>query len=123
MERERVVQKGFHQRVYAVVRRIPKGRVSTYGAVAGALGARSVARHVGWALAAISEKDADVPWHRVINAKGTISARGDLHRASLQQRRLEEEGVSFDAQGRIDLERYRWTPPDQDELQAQELAR
>jgi methylated-DNA-protein-cysteine methyltransferase-like protein len=101
---ERVVSSGFHARVYARVREIPAGRVSTYGAVASALGSPRVARHVGWALAGL--RDDDVPWHRVLNAKGTISARGDVGRATLQRALLEAEGVTFD-RDRVDLGRFR----------------
>ena len=103
----RVVSEGFHERVYARVREVPAGRVTTYGDVASALGSPRVARHVGWALAAL--RDADVPWHRVINAKGMISFKGDTPRAELQRHRLEAEGVRFDARGRVELSRLRWT--------------
>lgn len=105
---ERVVSLGFHARVYAVVRSIPAGRVSTYGDVATRLGTPRVARHVGWALAALREDD--VPWHRVINARGTISFRGDTPRAVLQRALLEAEGIPFDVRGRVDLRAFRHRP-------------
>ena len=79
----------------------------TYGDVASALGSPRVARQVGWALAAL--RDDTVPWHRVINAKGRISFKGDTPRAVLQRARLVAEGVEFDATGRVDLHRLRWT--------------
>lgn len=104
---ERVVRPGFHARVYAVVRQVPAGRVTTYGAVAAVLGTPRVARQVGWALAAL--RDDDVPWHRVINARGGISFRGDTPRAVLQRARLEREGVRFDAAGHVDLAKVRFT--------------
>jgi len=107
----RVVTPGFHARVYAVVRQVPAGRVITYGDVATILGSPRVARHVGWALAALPPEQADVPWHRVINAKGTISFAGDLVRGEVQRERLLDEGVAFDANGRVDLRRLRWRPP------------
>lgn len=103
---ERVVTSGFHARVYAVVREVPAGFVTTYGDVAAVLGSPRVARHVGWALAAL--QDDDVPWHRVINSKGMISSRGDVARAELQRARLEAEGVVFDERGRVDLRRFRY---------------
>ena len=103
----RVVTEGFHARVYEVVRRVPPGRVTTYGAVAAALGSPRVARHVGWALAALHEPD--VPWHRVVNAQGRISFKGDLARAGEQRRRLEAEGVTFDAADRLPLRALLWT--------------
>lgn len=104
-DEERVVSEGFHERVYRVVRAVPPGKVTTYGDVASALGSPRVARHVGWALAAL--RDDDVPWHRVLNAKGTISDRGETARALLQRSLLEREGVTFGANGRVDLKRYR----------------
>ncbi len=97
----RVVSAGFRGRVAAKVREIPFGSLATYGDVAAALGSPRVARHVGWALAALG--DADVPWHRVINAQGRISGRGDLGRADEQARRLEAEGHVFDPSGRLHL--------------------
>ncbi|MEM6926928.1 MAG: methylated-DNA--[protein]-cysteine S-methyltransferase [Myxococcota bacterium] len=102
----RVVGPGFHDKVYEVVKTVPAGRVATYGDVATVLGSPRVARHVGWALAAIVDQ-LEVPWHRIINAKGTISARGDVVRATLQRDRLEAEGVEFDAHDRVDLARFR----------------
>lgn len=104
MSEQRVVSEGFHARVYAKVREVPRGRLCTYGDVAAALGSPRVARHVGWALAACTEPD--VPWHRVINATGRISGRGDP-RATVQQALLEGEGVTFDASGRTRLKALR----------------
>jgi methylated-DNA-protein-cysteine methyltransferase-like protein len=106
---DRAVSAGFHDRVAAVVRRIPAGRVATYGDVAAVLGSVRVARHVGWALAAMDRPD--VPWHRVINAQGRISARGDVARVEEQQAKLVSEGVTFDGTGRIDLGRLRYRFP------------
>jgi methylated-DNA-protein-cysteine methyltransferase-like protein len=108
----RVVSKGFHARVYAVVRRIPPGHVATYGQIAAVLGSPRVARHVGFALAAAGQADEPVPWHRVVNAAGRLSTGGDPSRGDRQRRLLEDEGVELDARGRIDLARYRWTFPD-----------
>jgi len=109
-EDERVIRPGFNARVYEVVRRVPAGRVTTYGDVAAVLGSPRVARQVGFALAALA--DDDVPWHRVINARGAISVRGDTARCVLQQALLEQEGVVFDAAGRVDLSTFRWRPED-----------
>lgn len=97
----RVVSEGFHRRVEAVVRLVPAGSVTTYGDVAAALGSPRVARHVGWALAAL--RDPTVPWHRVINAQGAISFKGDLERAEQQRQRLSDEGVVFNARGMVAL--------------------
>src|SRR5688572_4142276 len=106
MDDDRAVSAGFHDRVAAVVRRIPAGRVATYGDIAAVLGSVRVARHVGWALAAMDKPD--VPWHRVVNARGRISARGEVGRVEEQRSRLVSEGVRFDSAGRIDLTAWRY---------------
>jgi len=95
--------------VYRVVRRIPTGRVTTYGQVATQAGMAGAARQVGWALAALGSRE-DVPWQRVINARGEISDRGEPEWADLQRSLLETEGVEFDARGRVDLARFGWPP-------------
>lgn len=102
---QRVVTQGFHRRVYARVKEVPPGFVTTYGDVAAALGSPRVARHVGWALAAL--EDPSVPWHRVINAKGRISFRGDTGRGALQRALLEEEGIVFRGET-VRLRDHRW---------------
>lgn len=100
----------FHRRVAAVVRLVPAGRVTTYGDVGTILGSPRVARQVGWALAALPE-GSDVPWHRVVNAQGAVSGRGELARAALQMALLRDEGVVFDERGRLDLSARRWGYP------------
>ncbi len=95
--------------VYRVVCRIPPGQVATYGQVAALSGMPRAARQVGWALSALREED-DVPWHRVINARGEISPRGGPEFVDLQRAVLESEGVEFNARGRIDLDCYGWVP-------------
>lgn len=100
----------FYEAVYAVVREIPRGRVMTYGQIAVILGAPRAARAVGYALRA-SGREEDVPWQRVINGKGMISARTEVERPMLQRILLEAEGVAFDEYERVDLTRYRWEPP------------
>ena len=98
---------GRWQTIWAVVRRIPRGRVATYGQVAELAGLEGHARQVGYALHQLPPRS-NVPWHRVINAKGGISARsaGDSH--ELQRMLLEAEGVVIDGRGRIELKRFRW---------------
>jgi methylated-DNA-protein-cysteine methyltransferase related protein len=93
---------------YAIIRQIPKGTVLTYGDVAHLAGRPGSARRVGYSLAALS--DPTVPWWRVVNARGEISARtGDFMGAAEVEQRvcLMREGVEFDAAGKIDLARYR----------------
>jgi methylated-DNA-protein-cysteine methyltransferase-like protein len=101
-----------HALIYAAARRIPKGRVATYGWVAGWAGLPGHARLAGYALYNLPrELWAKVPWQRVVNAQGRISyseARGGHDH--LQREMLEAEGVVFDARGRIDLKVYGWWP-------------
>lgn len=97
-----------YQRFYDVVRRVPPGKVVTYGQVAAEAGLAGRARQVGYALAALPE-GSDVPWQRVINARGEVSPRSSGRWAGrIQRAMLEDEGVVFDDAGRVDLERYRW---------------
>ena len=98
-----------YQQIYAVVRQVPAGKVVTYGQVAGFIGRARAARQVGYAMAACPQGEG-IPWHRVINAKGEISARGDGTAADYQRQLLEEEGVAFDLKGRICLKTYQWWP-------------
>jgi methylated-DNA-protein-cysteine methyltransferase-like protein len=100
----------FFQDVYRIVSMIPLGKVATYGQIAAYLGNPRAARTVGWALRALPE-GLDVPWHRVINAQGRISLSRRRGGAQQQRAMLEEEGVIFDQEGRIDLKRYRWEGP------------
>ena len=98
-----------YARIYSVVRRVPRGRVVAYGAVARLAGVPRGARQVGYALHALAEADRDVPWQRVINAKGEVSPRGEADWASLQRSMLIAEGVVFDQKGRVDLTIYGWS--------------
>ena len=96
-----------YARIYAVVKRIPRGRVATYGQVATLAGLDGHARQVGYALHNLPDRS-DIPWHRVINARGEISPRtaGDSH--ELQRMLLEAEGVMFSLDGRVALRKYQW---------------
>ncbi len=101
---------GLFRTIYQIVRRVPAGQVATYGQIAALAGIPRAARTVGWALASLRSDD-DVPWHRIVNARGAISlppGRG----YEVQRALLEAEGVEFDSRGRIDLERYLWQPSD-----------
>lgn len=99
-----------YPRIYAMVRRIPRGRVATYGQIAVLAGVPGQARLVGYALSAVPDSST-VPWHRVINAQGRISTRRSEPGGGIRQRMLlEREGVRFNAAGRTDLDRFRWTP-------------
>ncbi len=99
-----------YSRIYRVISKIPRGHVATYGQVAALADMPRAARQVGYALAALREGARDVPWHRVINSKGEISARSEPGFEDLQRMLLEQEGVRFDAQGKVALEKVRWAP-------------
>lgn len=97
-----------YQRFYDVVKQVPRGRVTTYGTVAHEAGLPGRARQVGYAMAALPDEH-DVPWHRVINAKGEVSARaGGSAFEQIQRTLLEAEGVRFDARGRVSLRDFGW---------------
>ena len=97
-------------KIYAVIERIPPGRVATYGQVAALAGLPRRARMVGAALRNTPE-GLSLPWQRVINAQGTISRRSGLGLEEGYQRHLlEEEGIRFDERGRVDLDRFGWDP-------------
>ena len=95
-------------RIYAVVRRIPRGRVATYGQVAALAGVPRHARQVGYALHD-TPSGTTLPWHRVINARGEVSPRAEPGWEGFQRQLLEAEGVEF-RRGRVDLDGYRWEP-------------
>jgi len=103
-----VTELSSYQRIYAAVRRIPRGRVSTYGAIARVAGLDGQARQVGYALSALPA-GSSVPWHRVINAQGRLSLERAASGAGITQRlRLVREGVLVDAAGRVSLEKFGW---------------
>jgi methylated-DNA-protein-cysteine methyltransferase related protein len=99
-------------RIWNTVRRIPRGRVATYGQIAALSGIPRQPRLVGYALHALPD-GVRIPWHRVLNAKGQISTRSRgivAGEETLQQRLLEIEGIEFVAAGRLELPRYQWKP-------------
>jgi methylated-DNA-protein-cysteine methyltransferase-like protein len=101
-----------YQKIWETVRRIPFGRVATYGQIAALAGHPRQPRLIGYAMHRTPE-DSGVPWHRVVNAKGEISRRAASilsGEENLQRVLLEREGVEFDSAGRIDLKRFRWMP-------------
>lgn len=107
----------FFREVWDIVRLIPSGRVASYGQIARLVGLPEgvdpdTYRAFGarWVGTAMSQCPPDVPWQRVVNAKGEISLKGDA-----QRRLLEAEGVTFDAKGRVDLKRCGWSGPGQPE--------
>lgn len=98
-----------YREIYRVIGRIPVGRVATYGQIAHLAGLPGHARQVGYALHA-TPPELELPWHRVINARGEISRRHDAQFEDIQAQLLAAEGVVPGANGRIDLERFQWRP-------------
>ncbi len=99
-----------YSRIYEIVNHIPKGKVATYGQVANMAGVPGHARQVGYALHNLPD-GSEVPWQRVINRKGQISLRSNPSTEWLQRALLEAEGVVFDANEAIALEKYQWQDP------------
>lgn len=98
----------FHKKVVAIIKRIPRGKVATYGKIAAYAGNTRAARQVVRTLHSSSEKE-KLPWHRVINGQGKISL-GPGHGYELQKALLESEGIVFGLGERIDLKKYLWAP-------------
>lgn len=97
----------YRERVFRLVRKIPRGRVMTYGQIAEILGDGYTARTVGFVMHSSDDK---TPWHRVINAQGGCSTRGLVLPHDKQQRMLEAEGVAFNDRGRCNLQTFLWIP-------------
>ncbi len=95
-----------YERIYAAVRQIPPGKVATYGQIARLVGGCS-AQMIGFAMAGLPQ-GSDVPWQRVINRKGMISPHGAGFGSAVQRDLLADEGVEFDLESRIDLEKFGW---------------
>ena len=98
-----------YRKIYAVVKRVPLGHVATYGQIADLADLPGHARQVGYALHALREND-DVPWHRVINARGEVSPRSEPGMDDVQRVLLEQEGITFNTHGRVDLAAAQWKP-------------
>lgn len=95
--------------IYAIVRQIPCGQVATYGQIAALANLPGQARLVGYALYRVDMRSSDVPWHRVINAKGQVSESPFRNGTDdLQRSLLEAEGIGFNSAGTIDLRSYQW---------------
>jgi methylated-DNA-protein-cysteine methyltransferase-like protein len=101
-----------YDRIYALVRLIPPGKVTTYGRIAELVGG-CTARMVGYAMAALKSRSMpEVPWQRVINAQGKISIHGDGFGNAMQRVLLEQEGIVFDENDRVDFSIFGWPGPD-----------
>jgi methylated-DNA-protein-cysteine methyltransferase-like protein len=98
-----------YRRIYATVARVPRGRVATYGQIAALSGLPRHARLVGYSLNVLPA-DTAVPWHRIVNAQGSVSPRSNLlGHEELQEQLLRREGVRF-VEGRVALARFQWRP-------------
>ena len=95
-----------YERIYEISKRIPKGKVLTYGQLAALAGNPHAARAVGWALSSLPP-DSGIPWHRVLNRHGRSSFPSQSKRR-LQRALLEAEGIQFDATGKLELASYLW---------------
>ena len=99
----------FFERVYEIVRQIPEGKVTSYGAIAKALGTARSARMVGWAMNA-SHKLEDIPAHRVVNRKGLLSGKHHFDGTNLMQQLLENEEIKVINNQIVDFEKHFWEP-------------
>lgn len=104
-----MAEDNFFERVYEVARQIPYGKVTSYGAIAKALGTARSARMVGWAMNACHNME-DVPAHRVVNRKGLLTGKHHFDGTNLMQQLLESEGIVIENNQIIDLEKHFWTP-------------
>jgi methylated-DNA-protein-cysteine methyltransferase-like protein len=105
---DRRIDNLFYERVVKIIRSIPDGKIATYGQIADYAGNPRAAREVAYILHSSSDKER-LPWHRVINSKGGISLKPGRG-YELQKKMLEDEGVVFDDEDRVDLVRFRWQP-------------
>ncbi|HEY9184610.1 MAG TPA: MGMT family protein [Salegentibacter sp.] len=102
-------EKNFFDKVYETVRQIPVGRVTSYGAIARAIGSPQSARMVGWAMNASHNRE-DVPAHRVVNRKGLLSGKHHFGDNNAMRNLLEAEGISVSENKVVDFEKYFWDP-------------
>lgn len=103
------MEEHFFERVYSLARQIPYGRVTSYGAIAQALGTARSARMVGWAMNACHNRD-DVPAHRVVNRVGVLSGKHHFPGTNLMQQLLESEGIEVVDNQIVDFEKHFWQP-------------
>ncbi|HOZ75831.1 MAG TPA: MGMT family protein [Flavobacterium sp.] len=104
-----MMEANFFDRVYAVARQIPYGKVTSYGAIAKAIGSGRSARMVGYAMNACGGRD-DVPAHRVVNRKGLLTGKHHFDGTNLMQQLLESEGIEVVDNQIVDFEKHFWEP-------------
>lgn len=103
------MEANFFERVYEIARQIPEGKVTSYGAIAKAIGAARSARMVGWAMNACHGRD-DIPAHRVVNRVGLLSGKHHFEGTNLMQQLLENEGIKVENNQIVDFEKHFWQP-------------
>ena len=103
------MEENFFERVYAIAKQIPEGKVTSYGAIAKALGTARSARMVGWAMNASHNRD-DIPAHRVVNRKGLLTGKHHFDGTNLMQQLLESEGIVVVNNQIMDFDKVFWTP-------------
>ena len=103
------MEANFFERIYEIARQIPEGKVTSYGAIAKALGTARSARMVGWAMNACHNRD-DVPAHRVVNRVGLLSGKHHFEGTNLMQQLLESEGITVVNNQIVDFEKHFWMP-------------
>ncbi len=108
IKKKRTNKEDFFDKVYKVVAKIPYGKVTTYGAIAEVCGIKSSARTVGWALN--GAKDSNLPCHRVVNRFGALTGKIHFGSPDLMQELLKSEGIEFDSDGCVKMEKYFWKP-------------
>lgn len=99
----------FFEKVYAIAKQIPYGKVTSYGAIAEVLGAKRSARMVGWAMNASHAKD-DIPAHRVVNRNGMLTGKHHFQGTNLMEQLLESEGIKVKNNQIVDFEKHFWKP-------------
>ncbi len=100
----------FFQKVYAVVHKIPRGRVTTYGAIASYLGSKSSSRMVGWAMNHSHQADPGLPAHRVVNRQGMLTGKHHFGGNHIMQQLLENEGIKITDDQVMDFKKIFWDP-------------
>ncbi len=103
------MKESMYDRIYSVVNMVPPGKVATYGQIARIAG-RCSARNVGYAMSSVPP-ESNVPWHRVINSRGSVSVRSHGEPCTAQRQMLETEGIVFSTAGTVDLVRFGWQGP------------
>lgn len=108
LKKKKIDKKDFFDKVYKIVAKIPKGKVTTYGAVAEACGINSAARTVGWALN--NAKNSNLPCHRVVNKFGALTGRMNFGDPFLMEELLRAEGIEFDENKCVNMKKHFWQP-------------